>query len=250
MFARIFTRVARPAPRLVAQGTRGIVFRALIRRRINPNPIKLAPLITLDRLRQDNALFNALYRLYERTNKTKKLIRDISTRIRKLYPFQGSFLLNDKEGRKVEDFTLGRVLGKGCNGVAFAAQVKKDNNAPDFDMSDEFQKESEVVVKQMFNYSAHDTNSIFSAFQEEELFNKDEYSKRKLIHPFIMPIERKFTANFVDHPQKSKYREACPDRSGMDRTLYLVSRKMDSDLNGLFKVGICTLPVPYWEELI
>ena len=172
-------------------------------------------------------------------------------RIKKLHPFQGSFLLGDKEGRKVEDFTLGKVLGKGCNGVAFSAKLKEDNKkAPDFDLSDEFKNEkSDLVIKQMFNYSAYDTNSIFSAFQEEELFNKDEYSKRKLIHPFIMPIERKFTGAFVDHPQKNKYREACPDRSGMDRTLYLVSRKMDTDLNGLFKEGLFHRKWPFFARI-
>lgn len=235
MIGRVLSRMVRPVPRVVAQGTRGIFVRAMVRKRISLVAPRMAPHMTLERLRRDNTLFNTLYRLYERAHKSKKLIKDISKRIQKMYPFQGQFLINDDEGRKVKDFTFGKVLGKGCNGVAFSAKLKRTQTDPDFNTSDSFTKEADLVVKQMFNYNSYETNSIFSDFKEEQIFNKDVYSKRKLLHPFIMPIERKFIGEFAHHPQRNKYRAACPDKSGMDRTLYLVSKKMDTDLNQLFK---------------
>ena len=84
----------------------------------------------------------------------------------------------------------------------------------------------------MFNYSAMSTRSIFTAFEEEVLFDKDQMEKRRLLHPFILPTERHFISPFINHPEDQKHFEAAsPDQYGFENTFCLVSQKMDSDLN-------------------
>ena len=77
-------------------------------------------------------------------------------------------------------------------------------------MTPKFQTDSKLVLKMMFNYNAISTDSIFHEFEEEILFDKRDISKRKWLHPFIIPTERAFIAPFIDHPQENLYDAASP----------------------------------------
>ena len=97
--------------------------------------------------------------------------------------------------------------------------MRTPESADLIDITPKFQTDSNLVLKMMFNYNAISTDSIFNEFEEEILFDKRDYSKRKWLHPFIIPTERAFIAPFVSHPQENLYDAATPGKYGIGRVL-------------------------------
>jgi len=197
--------------------------------RLRPFPVNLIE------LREKNYLFDLGIRIFEREQKTKRLIDSLRKGVIKKFPLQSKFLIPDKKGHRIQDYVVGKVLGKGANGVAFNADLRSTETADLIDMTPKFQTESKLVLKMMFNYNAISTDSIFHEFEEEILFDKRDISKRKWLHPFIIPTERAFIAPFIDHPQENLYDAASPSKYGIDTTFCLISQKMDSDLQNYLR---------------
>ena len=69
--------------------------------------------------REKNYLFDLGIRIFEREQKTKRLIDSLRKGVIKKFPLQSKFLIPDKKGHRIQDYVVGKVLGKGANGVAF-----------------------------------------------------------------------------------------------------------------------------------
>ena len=97
--------------------------------RLRPFPINLIELryhirkkfdCTLNVIfREKNYLFDLGIRIFEREQKTKRLIDTLRKGVIKKFPLQSKFLIPDKKGHRIQDYVVGKVLGKGANGVAF-----------------------------------------------------------------------------------------------------------------------------------
>ena len=70
-------------------------------------------------MRMKIPVFDMLIRVKERENRTRKLILRIRDSVSKNYPVRSPFLIPDGRGKSIDEFTVGKYLGKGCNGVVF-----------------------------------------------------------------------------------------------------------------------------------
>ena len=60
----------------------------------------------------------------------------------------------------------------------------------------------------------------------------DDYYKRFLTHPFVMPSERAFIDYFANHPStEAEFPATKPDDAGREKTMYIVLEKVDTNLD-------------------
>jgi len=212
-----------------------VVQRPLLRfmrpRRLQPIATKF--MVDPAQFRLTNPLAAISYMIFEREKETISLIERIKLSLSKEYPKSLEFHLPRDKGRRLSDFTLGNFIAKGSYGAVFNAKLKSNfETDSDLNCSKEFDKECNLVIKQMFNYNADSNASIFREFDDEIIFNKDDYYKRFLTHPFVMPSERAFIDYFANHPStEAEFPATKPDDAGREKTMYIVLEKVDTNLD-------------------